>query len=422
MAASHFLPAQRNEPLSPLRLALFSGNYNYVTDGANRALNRLVAYLERQGVAVRVYSPTTATPAFKPQGTLVSVPSIGIPTRPDYRLATGLPKAIVADIEAFKPNLFHLSAPDMLGHAALKLAEKSHIPAVASVHTRFDTYMQYYNLKWVDAIFSGILKRFYKRCAHVYAPSRCMADLLEADGLAKDVHLWTRGVDCQRFNPQHRNQAWRQSHGVSGHDVVIAFAGRLVREKGLDTFVSIIRVLKQRGLHHKVVVMGDGPERAWFGDRLPEAIFLGHLNDAELATAYASSDIFLNPSMTESFGNVTLEAMASGLPAVCANATGSNSLVMHGQTGYLADALDPDSYADCLAPLITSTVLRQQIGQAGRKRSLGFEWDAVMADLYTRYLEVLEQQSSPVRQSSSVIHSVPRPRLRAISEAPIEAG
>ncbi len=421
MAATHCLPTPRDEPSSPLRLALFSGNYNYVTDGANRALNRLVAYLERQGVAVRVYSPTTETPAFKPQGTLISVPSISIPTRPDYRLATGLNKAIVADVEAFKPNLFHLSAPDMLGHAALKLAEKWHIPVVASVHTRFDTYMRYYNLKWVDAIFSGILKRFYKRCAQVYAPSQCMADLLETDGLAEDVHLWTRGVDCQRFNPQHRSHLWRQSHGISQQDVVIAFAGRLVREKGLETFVNIIRALEHRGLKHKVVVMGNGPEHAWFSERLPNALFLGHLNDIELATAYASSDIFLNPSVTESFGNVTLEAMASGLPTVCANATGSNSLVQDGHTGYLADAFDAENYADCLAPLISSDVLRQQIGQAGRKRSLGFEWDAVMANLYSHYIEVLEQQACSVNAPSATVFYTRKPRLLTVSEAPIEA-
>jgi len=146
------------------RVALFSGNYNYLRDGANRALNRLVDYLGRQGVAVRVYSPTGEKPAFEHAGDLVSVPSFSIPRRKEYRFATGLPAHVRDDIAAFRPNLFHLSAPDLLGYKALQLARSWGLPAVASVHTRFETYLSYYGLGFLEKHATRYLRHFYNQC------------------------------------------------------------------------------------------------------------------------------------------------------------------------------------------------------------------------------------------------------------------
>ncbi|MCB2086944.1 MAG: glycosyltransferase, partial [Sphingomonadaceae bacterium] len=129
-----------------LRIALFSGNYNYVRDGANQALNRLAEYLLRQGAALRVYAPTTDTPAFEPTGDLVSVPSVAIPGRAEYRVPLGLSKANRADLAEFAPNVIHTSSPDPTGHAAVRWARANDIPVLASVHTRFETYPRYYGL------------------------------------------------------------------------------------------------------------------------------------------------------------------------------------------------------------------------------------------------------------------------------------
>ena len=129
-------------PQSQLRIALFSGNYNIVRDGANKALNRLVDFLLERGAAVRIYSPTTDRPAFAPSGDLVSVPSLPIPRRSDYRLALGLTAAIRADIRRFRPTHFHLSCPDLLGTQAQMFARELGVPVVASMHTRFETYFR----------------------------------------------------------------------------------------------------------------------------------------------------------------------------------------------------------------------------------------------------------------------------------------
>ncbi|HET7816286.1 MAG TPA: glycosyltransferase, partial [Sphingomicrobium sp.] len=147
-----------------LRIALFSGNYNYVRDGANQALNRLVGYLLRQGAQVRIYSPTTDTPAFEPVGEVVSIPSVPIPGRSEYRLGLGLSGEARRDLEQFRPNVVHIAAPDIIGHRAVSWARSRGIPAIASVHTRFDTYLAYYHLQWLEPTVRALMRRLYRRC------------------------------------------------------------------------------------------------------------------------------------------------------------------------------------------------------------------------------------------------------------------
>src|SRR6185436_9816981 len=158
-----------------LRIALFTGNYNYVRDGANQALNLLVEYLLRQGAAVRVYSPTVETPAFEPAGDLVPVPALAIPGRSEYRFAMMLSPRVKKDIRAFRPNVFHVASPDLAGHRAVTLAHWLNLPVVASVHTRFETYPRYYGLAFLEPVMLAILRRFYRRCDAIFAPSDSMA-------------------------------------------------------------------------------------------------------------------------------------------------------------------------------------------------------------------------------------------------------
>ncbi|MBI1182019.1 MAG: glycosyltransferase [Alphaproteobacteria bacterium] len=378
--------------LRDLRLALFSGNYNCVTDGANQALNRLVAFLEAHGAAVRVYSPTVENPAFDPAGTLVSLPSVPVPKRPEYRIALSLPKSVQRDLDGFRPNVVHISAPDVAGYLAVRYARARGITAVASVHTRFDTYLGYYRLGALEGLARAYLRHLYSRCSQVYAPSPCMIDTLRADRIESDIRLWSRGVDRERFSPRHRDPAWRQANGWRPEDVVILFVGRLVLEKGLDTFARAVEQVRHEGSRPKVLVVGDGPAAGWFHNRLPEAVFTGHLSGASLSRAYASSDIFFNPSRTETFGNVTLEAMASGLPTVCAQSTGSTFLVRQGVTGFLVDPRASEDYAHWLARLVSDPELRRRTGRGGLRASGAFEWNEVMLPLARGYRAALDAQ------------------------------
>ena len=378
--------------VADLRIAMFSGNYNYVRDGANQALNRFVNYVQRQGAKVRVYSPTVEDPALPNNAEIVHIPSVAIPRRQEYKFPLGLPRRAKRDIRAFDPHIFHIASPDLLGHSAVTLAHAMDRPAVASVHTRFETYMRYYGLAFLEPGIEAILRRFYRRCDAIFAPSESMAQLLREQRMNYNVGIWSRGIDREIFNPAARDMAWRRSLGIADDEPAIGFVGRLVMEKGLDVFSETVDRLARRGVRHKVLVVGDGPAREWFERRLPDAVFAGFQAGPELGRAVASMDMLFNPSVTETFGNVTLEAMAAGLPVVAAKATGSLSLVKDGVTGRLIRPGACEDFADALAFYCQDEEARREAGRAGCEISRRYGWDEVNQELVDGYLKVIRQR------------------------------
>ncbi|HZV17612.1 MAG TPA: glycosyltransferase family 1 protein [Sphingobium sp.] len=377
-------------PAHRLRIALFSGNYNYVQDGANQALNCLMGSLLAAGAAVRVYSPTTNTPAFPPTGDLVSVPSWRLPGgRGEYRLARGLPASVRADLAAFQPNIVHVSAPDLLGHRALSWGRRHGIACLASLHTRFETYPRYYGIGFTEPLIVKLQKRFYNRADHVMVPSPGMARLLMQWGVTTPIGIWSRGINHARFNPQWRDNAWRRALGIPDDAVAVGFLGRLVLEKGLGIFADVIAELKRRGVPHRVLVIGEGPARSWFASQVPEAVFTGFQGGDDLGRAVAGMDIFFMPSVTETFGNVTTEAMAAGVPVVAADATGAVDLVEHGVTGFLVPPQDVSAYADAIQRLVENPALRASAGAASHARVQGYRWDRVNAAMIEAYQDLL---------------------------------
>ncbi len=379
--------------IADLRIALFSGNYNMTTDGANKALNRLVEYLQRQGAVVRVYSPVNDTPAFEPQGTLVGLPSVAIPGRSEYRFPTFLSSRITADLKAFDPHVLHISSPDFVARSAVNWARKRKIPVLASVHTRFDTYPRYYNMGFMEPPLKALIRSLYRQCDALVTPSESMAEVLREEGMNDDIGIWSRGVDRSIFDPSRRDLGWRRELGIADHEVAVGFLGRLVMEKGLDVFAATIAELRKRGVNHKVLVVGEGPAKVSFSERLPGAVLAGFQSGENLGRAVASMDLLLNPSITETFGNVTLEAMASGIPVVAARATGSTSLVIDGETGTLVEPGNIPAFADAVTAYCNDTSLREAHGTAGELRSRNYSWDAINKAVAEAYLRLIAQKS-----------------------------
>ena len=380
--------------IADLRIALFSGNYNYVRDGANQALNRLVDYLLRRGASVRVYSPKVEEPAFEPAGELVGLPNLPIPGRAEYRMPLGLTAEVRRDLERFAPHVVHVASPDIACHRAVTWARDRGLPVLASVHTRFETYLRYYGCAFLEPLGVALLRRFYRRCDALVAPSESMAEVLRQQGMNEDITLWSRGVDRTIFDPSRRDLAWRRSLGIEDGEVVVGFLGRLVLEKGLDVFAATVAELRERSVPHKVLVIGEGPAGEWFHERLPGGIFAGFQRGAELGRAAASMDLLLNPSVTETFGNVTLEAMASALPVVAARAPGSTSLIADGVTGRLVEPRDIGAYADAIAAYVADPALRARHGAAGEERSRDYSWDAINRAVADTYLRLVARRST----------------------------
>ncbi len=371
------------------RVALFTGAYNHIADGVSLTLNRLVTHLEARGAQVAVFAPTIPHPALQHSGTLFPVHSVSAPGRPDYRISTGLPSSARDHLTRFRPNLFHIATPDLLGIGALRLARRSGVPVVASYHTHFASYLDYYRLGMLEPAAWAYLRWFYGHCRQVYAPTESMMKVLRQRQVGTDLRLWPRGVDSSRFNPDRRSLAWRRSHGVGDTELVVLFVSRLVVEKGLTILTDVLHGLSVRGIHFRAVIVGDGPERERLEAALPNAVFAGHLEGDALAEAYASSDIFLFPSDTETFGNVTLEALSSGLPAVVADATGSNALVEQNVTGYLAQAGDAAGFLECVARLLIQPETRERMSAAARRSAKAYEWSVVLAQIESYYEDAI---------------------------------
>jgi len=380
---------------SDLRIALISGNYHMVRDGPTQALNRLVGYLLRQGAQVRVFAPTTRNPQVDPTGDLVIVPSLAIPGRPEYQFPVGLYGNAWRKFAEFEPNMIHVASPDFAARQAAKWGRDHDVPVLATVHTRFETYPRYYHARFLEPTIERWLKTYYRRADALMAPAESMRQVLLDQGMNDEIGIWARGVDRELFNPGRRSMEWRRRQGIADDEVAIGFLGRIVMEKGLDVFANTISLLGKRKVKFRVLVIGDGPARPFFEGKLPDnAAFAGVLHPPEIGTAVASMDVLFNPSATETFGNVTLEAMACGHPVVAAQATGSDMLVVDGVTGALVKPNSIRDFARALQAYVEQPELRAAHGKAGEERSLEFDWDRINQGMLDTYLRLARQRAA----------------------------
>ncbi len=379
--------------MSRFRLALFTGNYNHIQDGVSLTLNRLVRYLLDNDVEVLVFGPTIAEPALDHAGTLIPVPSIPAPGRPEYRVSVSFPKKTKKQLQEFNPDLIHIASPDILGYKAMKWALKHEKTVVSSYHTHFTSYLKYYRLSLLEPLLWRYLSWFYRNCRQLYVPTPSMVDVLNEKGIECDMKIWARGIETDRFSPGKRDEAWRQKQGFGSEDVVVTFVSRLVWEKNLKVYADVLKKLMQNYNHAKAMVVGDGPAGEELKAILPDAVYTGFLKGEELSRAYASSDVFFFPSDTETFGNVTLEAMASGLPCVVADAVGSKSLVQHEVNGFLAPAEKSDFFYTYIEKLITESEQRQKMGDASLEKAKEYSWGAINGKLLSFYEQILNQDS-----------------------------
>jgi glycosyltransferase involved in cell wall biosynthesis len=387
-------------------VALFAGAYNHIADGVSLTLNRLVDHLERQGISVHVFAPTVDNPAIEDHaGTLIPVPSLPLPGRSEYRLSLGISPSAQQALEEFDPTLYHIATPDLLGRHALNWAQSTNTPVVASYHTHFSSYLKYYHLDLLEDPVWHYLRSFYQQCRQVYVPTAAIGEVLRDHGIIEGLRLWRRGVNTERFSPTHRSDAWRHAHDIQDDEAVVAFVSRLVWEKGLDVYADVIERLERQNVPHHSLVVGDGPARKALEKRLPNTTFTGFLEGDALSKAYASSDLFLFPSDTETFGNVTLEAMASGLPTICANAAGSRDLVEDGTTGRLCPTGDVDAFADAVRTLLLDASLRDRMSSAAYNRAQDFTWSNVLRQMNRYYDEV--HAHAPHSSRSSAPSGVP---------------
>ncbi len=376
--------------MSRFKVALFTGNYNHIRDGVSLTLNRMVKFMLENDVEFKIFGPTIDKPALEHEGDFVAVPSLSLPGRPEYRMSTSLSSEAKRHLREFKPDLVHIATPDVLGYKALRWAMDHQKPVVSSYHTHFTSYLKYYKLSFIEPLLWKYLNWFYSHCEQLYVPTPSMADWLKEMGVVTDLKIWARGINTEQFTPDNRDEEWRQKLGFKPDDIVVTFVSRLVWEKNLKLFSDVLNRLMEKYDHVKAMVVGDGPAGNELKQILPNAVYTGFLTGNDLSKAYANSDLFFFPSDTETFGNVTLEAMASGLPCIVADAVGSKSLVDHEENGYLAPVKKSDLFYSYIDKLVQNPGLRKKMADASRQKAGGYSWQNINGNLLSYYEQVLD--------------------------------
>lgn len=379
-----------------MRIAYFSATLRAGQDGVTRVVQKMAQGAVRRGY--EVLAITASMPDGPQLVPIFRVPSLSFPMQRAYRLALPGCRSFAPALRAFDPDILHVNSPCTLGFSAVRYARHFGLPVVATYHTHFPAYARYYRLAALEGLAWRLTRRLYNAVDRTFVPTVPILRELQAHGLLRLRHL-PNGVDVTAFNPSHRSASWRRRIGGSEKPVVL-FVSRLVWEKDLRVLAEAYQALRARRDDFQVVIVGDGHARAGLEALMPGALFLGHQRDRVLSESYASSDIFVFPSTTETFGLVTLEAMASGLAPVAARAGGATAIIEEGKSGLLAEPRSAVDLAAKVAWLLDHPGERRRVSRQAVLRAEEFGWDRLLRRLFDDYREIVEMRSGGRRRAA----------------------
>jgi glycosyltransferase involved in cell wall biosynthesis len=374
-----------------MRIALFTDTFLPDVNGVAKTLGRWTRYLESKGVACKVFAPGSMTDDDQDPFRVERFYSIPFLLYPECRLAIPNPLYIRKSLHAFKPTMIHCATPFNLGLFGLYYARKHGTPLVASYHTHFDQYLSHYKIPWVEPTLWKYMQWFHQSCRKVYVPSESTRQHLDVKGL-RNLEIWSRGVDTERFHPDVDRYAVLSSRGVDASKFVFLYVGRLAPEKSvevaIETFIALPEEIRNNS---HLIIAGDGPSAASLRECYGEqegVTFTGFVQGKSLAELYAAADVFIFPSATETFGNVILESMASGTAVIGAAAGGVNDTIEHGVTGWLCPPGDVSAFVEAAKRLYASREIRHTLAKAGRDYALRQSWEQIFNKLYASYEEI----------------------------------
>lgn len=377
--------------MEKIRVAFFTDTLVRDMDGANKTMFQLVDRIDRDRFEY-LFLCGTHSDEFGLR--IKEVPTMTVPGNETYKFAVpGIKKGeLTRLLDDFAPDVVHIATPSLLGFFGLNYANKHELPVLSIYHTHFISYIKYYlkdmpfliNLS--ESVVAQTYRRFYNSCDVAYIPTKNIAMELKECGVKGDnFRLWQRGIDTQLFSPRKRDM--RLMRSITGNDnPTVLFASRLVWEKNIETLFRVYERLRDMDYPVNFLVAGNGVGEEESRRRMPDAHFLGFLTHEKLAKVYASSDLFLFTSVSETYGNVVIEAMASGCVPVIARGGGSQDLVDDGVTGYLCEPYDEQDYVDRIVMLLENDSLRERMRGVGLRSASKLSWD----DLAATYFDEVE--------------------------------
>lgn len=373
-----------------MRIAIFSEVYAPMVSGVSLVVQRLARALEQRGHVVRVYAPAYPSEAPDADGaTVFRAPSRRLFLYPEVRW--GFPDAaeIRADFAAFRPDLVHVATEFAMGLAGLRLAREFEVPVIASAHTDYERYASRYHLEWLMPAGWQYLRWFYGQATRVLCPSRSYERHLHLRGV-RHTAIWSRGVDRQLFAPARRDEAVRAEFGVGPDQPMVLYVGRLAAEKNLDLLLEAWRQLGPREDGARLVLVGTGPLEGELRARMDAGVVVaGVRTGPALAACYASADLFAFPSSTETFGNVLLEAMSSGLASLAVRAGGVMEFAEHDVNAWLVAPDSTSALVDGLRHLLDDAVLRRRLAAGGEGTAAARDWGSIFTGVVLEYERAL---------------------------------
>lgn len=404
-----------------MQIAYFTESLPPLTDGVARTYTRLAETLNKQKIDFRFFAPVRPLETDPWRNRVKKIFSFPFPLYDYYRVSIPYAHGLKKALDDFNPDLIQVAAPTPLCLYAQDYAKKRRIPTVASYHTHFVDYFPYYGFGAFTGWGWNYMRWFYNRSQATYAPSPSTASELKQKGFT-NVRLWPRGINTQKFSPSFRRQSLRQKMKL-GRQPLLLFVGRMVGEKDLADLAEAAIHLRKKGYSFQLAFAGDGPMREPLQKQFPKDHFGGFIQGKPLAELYASADLFVFPSTTETFGNVVLEAFASGLPVVGVNKGGSSDLVVPGINGLLGKPNDPIDFARQIQNLFDHPALVRRLKAGALKTATTYDWQTINGRLIQTYTELIEKtksvpfslstrkknsfRSSPVERTAPTIRATP---------------
>jgi glycosyltransferase involved in cell wall biosynthesis len=397
-----------------LRIAVVTETYPPEVNGVSLTVARFVEGLRRRGHDIGLVRPRQARAERAAADGAgfheVLVRGLAIPRYPSLKLGLPAKRALERLWTCRRPDVVHIVTEGPLGWSALRAAEKLRLPVVSDFRTNFHAYSRHYGIAWLSKPILAYLRKFHNRTLCTLVPTEALRAELAALGF-RGLRVVSRGVDAALFDPARRSDALRADWGAGPEDPVLLHVGRIAPEKNLDALLAAYAAVRRCAPRARLVLVGDGPARHELQARCPDAILAGMRRGEDLAAHYASADIFLFPSLTETYGNVTAEAMASGLAVVAFDYAAAAALIQHGQSGLLAPFGDTEAFCALAAGLAGGPAAVAGLGARARHTAAAHDWTRVVRQLESA-LEVAAA-AGPVRAygSSGVLRTrVPVPQ------------
>jgi len=382
----------------PLRIALVTETYPPEVNGVALTVARIADGLRQRGHPLQLVRPRQDGDA-APRGRELLLRGAPIPCYPHLRLGLPAARRLREAWRGWRPDLVHVATEGPLGASAVRVARELELPVTSDFRTNFQAYSAHYRLGWLRGVILAYLRRFHNRTGCTMVPTEALRAELQAAGFERTLVV-ARGVDTQLFDPARRSEALRQHWGVAADTRVVLYVGRLAAEKNLDALLQAFAAMRRIDAGLRLVLVGDGPLRGALQQRCPEALFAGQRSGVDLAAHYASADLFLFPSLTETFGNVTPEAMASGLPVLAFDHAAAGQLIEHGHSGWLAPHGDGAAFVQLAQTLAREPAAARRAGQAARLAALELGWDGIVRQVEAVFISTLiaRRRQSPASQ------------------------